>query len=277
MKFFMPSGKKDISAEEFVKYYSEDYFLDNKNQVHIPYLRRSSRDIEKEITAILKDGIKEKRDVARILAWKIGKIKHRKSLDEGQFRYSDDWMNVESCAEQLDGAVRLYSKNIKNFPIGRIASYLLENRDSLESRAKGASSEAQEVLDMLKDEDFDRIGTVYMITLLYFISRGKYPIYDRFAMLALSAIDSEKSPKPGEKVCVDVKFKELPSKESSRFATIMDNEISIYKEKFNEVFGVYKESITPNLTEIELKRKFDQALWVYGHLFTNDQKSASCR
>lgn len=269
MRFFMPKGT-EISAEEFVKKYSEDYFLKAPGEKGlVPGLRRSSEKIEEEITAILFEGIQSKQDVARILAWKIGKIKHRESEENSKragkviFSYSNDWERADELKD-----VHLYDKE-NEFPIDKIAEYLYKERKSLEVLAV---ENPQRFLDRINAKDFPRIGTVYMITLLYFFSHGEHPIYDRFAMLALSAIDSEKSPNLGEKVCVDVKFKEMPSKESSRFATIMDNEMSIYEEKFNEAFGAYKESVKSNLAETELKRKFDQALWVYGHLFTDDKK-----
>ena len=51
----------------------------------------------------------------------------------------------------------------------------------------------------IKPEDFLKInvygvGPVYGITLLFFASKGKYPIYDRFANLSLKAIFEEKTP-----------------------------------------------------------------------------------
>lgn len=271
IKFFSPDGKKEINMKEFVDLYSEDYFLPGKGLV--PGLRRSSGNIEKVITDILKDGIKTERDVARILAWKIGKIKHGESENESKkvgetvFKYSSDWEHADELKD-----VHLYDKD-KEFPIKKIASYIIKNKDYLNNPHKSAQDFLNETNAYFLRNSIPRIGTVYMITLLYFLSHGEHPIYDRFAMMALNAILDGK--RPGEVV----EYTALPDKNSKkRFSKVMDCEMKIYERNFETVFNpeeVYKEF---GITKEDMKtdRRFDQALWTYGHLFTDGKKTTCC-
>ena len=84
--------------------------------------------------------------------------------------------------------------------------------------------------------------------IVYFISKGKSPIYDQFAHRALDALEGGLKPKAQE-----VPKHTVPGKNSKNaFKWFKDN----YAERLKGMFGAhYKE------------RKLDRALWVYGHLF----------
>ena len=47
-----------------------------------------------------------------------------------------------------------------------------------------------------REKGWKGLGTVYCITLLYFISMGKYPIFDQFADKALDVISQNKEEFP---------------------------------------------------------------------------------
>ena len=268
MKFFDLDGNEISSIEDFVKTYSGDYYLKKSGQKGlVSGLRRSSESIEDVITNILKYGIKTERDVARILAWKIGKIKHGESEKESKkagktvFKYSSDWLQADDL-----GDVWLYCKkkdrNHENrFPIDKIASYIVNHKNKQENLEEKAKNSPQDFLNTINkyfmENRIRRMGTVYMITLLYFLSGGIYPIYDRFAMLALSAIYNEIKPESGKKVSIDVEFSELPTKDSNRFSEVMSCEMAKYIKMLDDIFG---DSWKKN-------RDIDRALWVYGHLF----------
>ena len=116
---------------------------------------------------------------------------------------------------------------------------------------KKAESDPQQVLCELRDLHINGLGTVYIITLLYFISHGQYPIYDRFAWKAIQAICDDT--KPGDVIHAS----ELPEKKSHAFDTVFDTYMNPYMDKLKSVFGsTYQES-----------RDIDRALWVYGHKF----------
>ena len=70
----------------------------------------------------------------------------------------------------------------------------------------------QAILDILAKEAPEGIGTVYFITLLYFISLSEYPIYDQFAKKAIDAI------KTGTKPNITIPYKELPDRNNSDFS-----------------------------------------------------------
>ena len=147
-----------------------------------------------------KCGIKEKIDIVHILAWKIGKIKHKESDKTNRFQYAKDWRQAENFDVTRYG---------KAFDLDGIASFVASNIEELE---READENPQLVLDRLYGEHFYGLGPVYLLTLLYFISKGKYPIYDRFAQMALTAIHNDV--KPGG----IVNFKALSG---SAFSTIM--------------------------------------------------------
>ena len=198
---------------------------------------QNSRFVENHIDTLLKNGIQKPLDVVHILAWKIGKIKHSESHDS--FVYADDWKNAEQF--------RTYRYNRK-FDIQTISEYIANNITQLEKKAEYAP---QQVLCELRDLHINGLGTVYIITLLYFISHGQYPIYDRFAWKAIQAICDDK--KPGDVINAS----ELPAKNTRAFDTVFDTYMIPYIEKLKSVFGAtYQES-----------RDVDRALWVYGHKF----------
>lgn len=234
MEMYAIDGTK-ITMQEFITTYGNSYYTDQPK--YVSRATQSSRFTENEIDRLISDGIKAPIDVVHILAWKLGKINHNKS--NTAFVYAKDWEN----AEQFD--VLRYKKA---FDIRTISEYIADNISGLEAEAK---NNPQKVLCELRDLNVDGIGTVYLITLLYFISRGEYPIYDRFAMMSVQAILNNQ--KPGEVVIV----KELPEKSSNKFNHVFEERMNPYIENLKTIFGeAYKES-----------RDIDRALWVYGHCF----------
>lgn len=236
MDFYALNGDK-LTVTEFIEKYGNSYYIDQ--QRYVSSVAQSSRVVEDTIDELLKNGIKKPIDVVRILAWKIGKIQHSASVDG--FVYAKDWKNAEKFEAYL------YKKQ---FDIRSIAEYVANNITHLENEA---ATDPQKVLCDLRDLQIRGLGTVYMITLLYFISRGKYPIYDRFAMMAVKAISEGQM--PGKTV---IKASELPGKNDKAFDTVFDDHMKPFISKLNEIFKTaYQES-----------RDVDRALWVYGHAFT---------
>ena len=234
MKFYTLDGN-EIDRTVFVEKYGPSYYIDRPR--YIPRVGQSSRPIEDYMDELLKNGVKEPLDVVRILAWKLGKIKHSES--KNGFVYAKDWKNAERF--------EVYRYN-RPLDIRTISEYISNNITCLEEMAMIAP---QKVLCELRNLNVTGLGTVYLITLLYFISRGKYPIYDRFAWMAIQAICGDK--KPGEAVAVT----ELPWKNSHAFERVFDTHMVPFMEELESVFGtVYQEC-----------RDVDRALWVYGHAF----------
>lgn len=235
MEFYDVNGLK-ISAEQFIKIYGDSYFIGNKRVVK--GVGQNSIFAENEIDKILREGIKNPKDIVHILAWKIGKLKHYECDKNEKFVYHKDWEN----AENMD--VNRYGKK---FEMKRFCDFVMENLSYMETEC---ANKPQLVLNKLNEGSVNGIGTVYLITMLYFISKNKYPIYDRFAMKAIEAIVNDI--KPG----IIINEIQLPDKSSKKFNEIMDCEMNKYIKDLESVFGADSR-----------KRKVDRALWVYGHMF----------
>ena len=77
----------------------------------------------------------------------------------------------------------------KHFEINGLVNYIGKNIDELQI---DAINDPQLALNKIAEYAPDDISTVYIITLLYFISKGRYPIYDRFAAIAMETIKQDK-------------------------------------------------------------------------------------
>ncbi len=232
-------SEKLLSEKEFVFLYSNEYYL--KHGCKIKNLRRSSCWVEKQISSILKNGIQCELDVVHIMAWKIGKINHAESEKKKKFCYTSDWKN----AENFD--VKLYGEP---FDLKKLVTYIVQNVERLQTEAITCPLSVVKELSGLK---IKRLGPVYIFTLLYFLSKGKYPIYDRFAHVALNVIVSKAA--PGTKIYARDLTKEFDS--SKRIENVFDQYINHYVCKLKKVFNcAYK-----------VDRNIDRALWSYGHIF----------
>ena len=88
-------------------------------------------------------------------------------------------------------------------------------------------------------------GPVNIINLIFFLSKGNWPIYDRFARIAVEAIYKGIEP-------YEVKYEELPDKKEIERVRA---QYSGYRWYLEQLFG-----------KKEIDRKTDRALWVYGHM-----------
>ncbi len=102
-----------------------------------------------------------------------------------------------------------------------------------------------DIYRVLLAQNMSGLGTVYLLTLVWAISGMKYPIFDRFSKIAITAIC--KSEKPNKKG-----YKYPPDK--TQIVSIKDM-YEKYQGQLSEVFG----------NEWKTRREIDQALWVYGH------------
>ncbi len=245
VKFYDCKNNSQIEREDFIKIYNGSYFLSGERMVK--GVIRNSTVAENEIERILNEGIKTDKDVINILAWKLGKIKHRETDADknGNIVFSEDWKNAYKFDILRYG--RQWGK------IEEFVNYIVSNIEYLCSKSKCCP---QKVLNELKAQAPKGIGTVYLITLLYFISQGKYPIYDRFAYLALQGIKQGTEP-----FTKKIKPSILPDKNSEKFKSVYEDYIEPYVKELSDIFGSdYNRSV-------EKYRNIDRALWVYGHAF----------
>ncbi len=105
--------------------------------------------------------------------------------------------------------------------------------------------EDMDIYKVLLGQNINGLGTVYLLTLVWAISGMKYPIYDKFAYIAISAINNSKKP-------CEIHYEYPPEK--MRTEDIKDMYVK-YQKQLSNVFG----------EDWKTHREIDQALWVYGH------------
>lgn len=254
-KTFYDFKGEPIGVKEFIELYEPCYFIENKKAEGIQHTQ-TSRCVEKEIVAILKNGdIESRANLAKVMAWKIGKIKHGESKKNKKIVYASDWESCETKNPKRYG---------KEMDLDTLAKSMFDNRNELK---KLAVEKPQECLNWLRDITRENkifgLGPVYLINLLFFLSRGKWAIYDRFAMASLRAYEKGLSPVGQEKEVGPIP--NLPDKNSKRFETICENgTYAEYIEKLDALGVNYKKN-----------RRLDRALWVYGHAF-KDKEEKCC-
>ena len=232
-----------ISKDEFIEMYNKSYFRSAERVVK--GVTQNSKVAETEIERILNEGIKTTNDVINILAWKIGKIKHKDTDENGKITFSKD------CEDPYHFNIYRYGKKWEE--IKEFVEYIVKHIDRLYLTSKDSP---QEVLNELGKKAKNGIGPVYLITLLYFISKGQYPIYDRFAYIALQEIKNGAEP-----FTTRIEPQTLPNKTSKKFKSVYEDYIEPYMQDISLVFGSDYNS------SIEEYRNMDRALWVYGHAF----------
>ncbi len=247
---FQEAGNK----EEFIRLYADSYYLDKGTVGQIaPNAAGTRKHIEDLMDGILANGITGKLDIIHILAWKMSKFVQ--SSNQPGFVYAKDWEGLNSIGEEDIDDSLCVERYGNSFEIGIIAVSVFQALPRLEEAGKLSWQSLMKKLDVIIG-GFYGLGPVYLITLMYFISRGTYPIYDQFAMMALTAI--HEGVKPGGKI----PYKGLPSVKE-----LLEND--------DPVFGYqrYIDLLNAVFSEEELFRDgkpcrdVDRALWVYGHYF----------
>lgn len=187
------------------------------------YLNRDLK-LEKRIEEVLLNGIESDNDIVDILKWKTGATE----VDYEENYVKHRWGIIET----LELSLKIKEKDFIFLEPKKIVDELLK---------------------------IDKIGPVYALTLLYFITKGEFPIYDKYAHLALIVIESK------EDFSKNIADKDLYNEfktDSLDAEKIFDLYCKNYIERLKYIFGEkYKKN-----------RDIDRALWTYGHLF-NDIKS----
>lgn len=261
------TGSEFLKPKEFIEYYSNAYYISRNGKVYkqIKNAKQSSEFIENDIDRILQNGIREKTEVFHILAWKMGGIDHKASQLESKksgtvkYEYNSPDKNGNQWTESVDCFTALHRGNV--IPnVEKLIDYIIRKTDDWNSLSFNRFEDAEQFLWDVKyfllRNQIKYIGPVYLITLLYFVSKGKYPIYDQQAAKALKAINNV-SIKPNDKV----EILELPSVESPKFMDTYKKYIESLESLCKDIYGEDEKKRYQN------DRDIDRALWVYGHLF----------
>lgn len=199
---------KIYSKEWFMLYIDEFeslYFKNRRriNGITIPDDKRTLQDVEQKACEYEKSG---KVDLW-IAAWKMGRLNYDGEVVKKSDNVILNGYGKEICAKELCE----YLKNIDSEHIFE----LIEKCDY------------EQAYQDLVDTAPKNFGTVYIISLMHFISKGKIPIYDKFAHTAVKAIYSRVNPNM-------IYVGNPPGKNETRKAT---NLLREYMWLLNEVFG----------------------------------------
>ena len=231
-KFYDPKGNT-ITYDKFIDFYSMCYYTNNSFEAENYIMSCLSKELTIE-------------DVPKILAWKIG------AVDEYKKGKNDIFLKKDIASLEInDKTTYLKYKRAK---ISYNESFA-ECITKWSKQQKWNEDSAKSFFNELFANDFSGIGTVYLLTLLFVVSKGAFPIYDRFAAQAIKAIIDNK--KPYEKCEVKEPFEKC-----NNFSEKIFKDKSFYISYINNLEKIFGEEYKNN-------RKIDQALWVYGHMFYN--------
>ena len=262
------SNEMQLDGNGFVDEYSKYYYIpeDNDNSQigrekdeNCPKsIIQTPEWIEKNIMSLMEKDNWELKDVIRILAWKTGNIDFNKSNKNDSIEYKEGW-------DEEKGLIKL--RNQKSYNPSSFNEFA-QNVIFINKKYKNSEITEKEVwIELVEsldgDKDVSGIGTVYLITLLYFITKGKCPIYDRFAMAALLSFKINENEMLVKPYCAKIVIKALPDKKSSRIKKLLDGD-----NVYNNYCSLLKEYFE---SKWETNKEIDKALWVYGHFFNTEQ------
>lgn len=193
----------------------QEHFIDFYSNVYF-YLNRNIQ-FEDEIEALIpKDSLTE-HDLMEILKWKLGVPQYDGYILKTQYQTID----ASALVQKLSGP-------------------------------KPSDICADDFLREIAEGQYNGIGPVYAITLLFFLSKGRYPIYDKYAHIALKVILERMDYK-------EVVTDKALNREFHNGTKKYLDDYKTYIEKLESIFG----------KEYATDRRIDQALWAYGHLFSD--------
>lgn len=231
--------------ETYEKYYFKEYYKKD-DKLGIRGLKVTSEKNEEIIVKKLNKGEHDK----NIIAWKFGIfdndiVVNSKKMNN-KYRTFDLTEYIERIDKQRD---RLANK---------LEKIIIDENNML-----CCVDDLLEVYNEIKKNVDDTIskkgfGMVYIINSMFFLSKGKIPIYDVNAYRAVKALYLNKIPKS-----VEVSENPISSDSVGVIFRLME-----YMWLINQVFGKDKCTLSVNFSNMENKgyisRGLDRALWVYG-------------
>jgi hypothetical protein len=237
MTFFDAQGNQ-IQPAQWLSTYEHSYFLNQPKQNGQPR-NQTSPFVENRVCALLGQTTPLlRRDLVLAMAWKIGLIDHSLSEARRSIEYRQDWptkLTAKTQFRTLDFSTSIPYLAANMPKITQISQVNPQYLYDLAPRPKG-------------------FGHVYILTVLFFVTHGRCPIYDKYAHIAAVAIDQGLP--PGSYVSY---------REGQKW--------SDYQQYMNLLLPIGKacpqQLGNPSMF---ISRPVDRALWVYGHLFETGTK-----
>jgi hypothetical protein len=236
MTFFDAQGNQ-IQPARWLNTYERSYFLNQPKQNGQPR-NQTSPFVENQVCALLtQTGPLSGADLKLAMAWKLGEIDHRGAEIAKQIKYQHNWQT----------AVRDRYK--RDFSAG-----ILALAGQMPAILQQVSRGNPDYLFHLHP-NLANFGPTYILTVLFFVTQGRFPIYDHFAHVAAQAIHSGLA--PGS----PVKCKAVQEW----------NDYQQYKNLLLPISQACPQH--PGAPSMFVSRPVDRALWVYGHLFETGAKA----
>ena len=250
-RFYTTEGTIIDNVQDFISLYSNEYIAETHEGI-VKGIHQTPSVVENDIINLFDKDVffsDFKGSLIKIMAWKLGAINQT----------DNNWVKWD-CNNSEITEVIIKRGNYKPIDGRELNAFLSALNDS-----KAYFMEIQEwtevyrkLMSIFENNNVKSFGVTYMLTLLYFLTFGKCPIYDKYAQKAMSAINNGISPvgKPPIEYCVP--GKECITRGYGIYRTYMDD--------LNTLFD-YQQIVTDN--RFGELRRIDQALWVYGHLFSD--------
>ena len=234
----------EINDDNFITEYAQAYFYGYPNNTNICINRKTCCWVESRIMR-LKDSDTPwtVESVYDILAWKIGKICHRQCYDQDprdrHLVYANDWREDYHAIYGIRVELDYFANSVANAANSELRHV--------------AREDPQNCLNTLRQysDGIDRLYSVYLVTLLFFLSGGEWPIYDSYAAKALFWYARQQDG-------IDREYRSLPNKYSQEYSNMINGESSIYRtyiDLLNDFYG----------DRWKADRNVDRSLWVLGH------------
>jgi hypothetical protein len=249
MTFFDEQGNS-VPCQQWLNTYVRYYFLGPDQWGGRPR-NKTSRYVEDKVCALLmKSTPLSRNELEDIMAWKIGLIDHRQSEVTRSMVYLQNWPT--QLAPKLQYGILDFSTSIP---------YLATNIATIAAKV----NQNPQYLFNLKQQQLPQLrgfGYVYLLTLQFFITHGRFPIYDKFAHVAALAIDRGLVP-------------DSPPKSHVKYAELTRwSDYQAYMNLLGRIRNACPQR-APN-SPMFISRDLDRALWVYGHFFETNP-NAVCK
>jgi len=238
MTFFDAQGNQ-IQPAQWSSTYERYYFLNGPKRDGQPR-NQTSPFVENQVCALLGQTTPlSRQDLILAMAWKIGLIDHSLSEARQKIEYRQDWptkLTAKTQFRALDFSTSIPDLAANMPTITQMSQVNPQYLYDLTPRPKG-------------------FGHVYILTVLFFVTHGRCPIYDKYAHIAALAI--EQGLPPGSYVHY---------REGQKW--------SDYQHYMNLLLPIGRacpqQLGNPSMF---ISRTVDRDLWVYGHFFEAGDKA----